>query len=175
MNSINYNLSWGRKVVLLHDYFPAHVLRDLDSMITTGAWESYPQAHRTSMPGTSGITHMYLNTDSRVQVSAWAGKELELASWQLWRDSEGLTYSKHTDLGLFKPPEYHIQIYLGSGDTSMGTRFYNSMFTSKPTIELSYTRNAGYFVSRPQFIYHSVSPVPEAQCRLSLIARYKHA
>ena len=175
MNSINYNLSWNRKVVLLHDYFPAHVLGDLDSMIATNAWTSYPQTHRTAMPGTSGITEIYLNTDTRAHVSAWAGRELELASWQLWRDNEGLTYSKHTDLGLFKTPEYHIQIYLGYGNVAMGTCFYNSIFSRKPQIQLSYTRNAGYFMSRPQFIYHSVAPVPQNQCRLSVIARFRNA
>lgn len=175
MNSINYNLSWNRKVVLLHDYFPHHVLEDLDAMTATGTWESYPQAHRNSMVSCAGVADLYLNTETRAHASAWAGQRLELASWQLWRDLEGMTYSKHTDLGLFKPPEYHIQIYLGLGLASMGTRFYNNMFTSKPTIELSYTRNAGYFVSRPQFIYHSVAPVPQNQCRLSVIARYRRA
>ena len=175
MNLINYNISWHRKVVLIHDYFPHHVLADLDAMIATDAWETYPQAHRTAMPGISGITHTYLNTLTRSHASTWAGAQLELSSWQLWQDREGMTYSKHTDLGLFAAPEYHIQIYLGQGDTSMGTCFYNNMFTRTPTIELSYTRNAGYFMSRPQLIYHSVAPVPQAQCRLSVIARYKHA
>ena len=175
MNSINYNLSWHRKVVLLHDYFPSYVLEDLDSMTATRAWQSYPQAHRSSMLSCAGVTDQYLNTETRAHVSTWAGRQLALSSWQLWRDTEGMAYSKHTDLGLFAAPEYHIQIYLGHGDTAMGTRFYNNMFTSKPTIELSYTRNAGYFMSRPQFIYHSVAPVPEHQCRLSVIARYKHA
>ena len=173
MNSINYNLSWNRKVVLLHDYFPAHVLRDLDLMIATDTWQSYPQAHRRSMLSRPGETDIYLNTETRAHVSAWAGRELALSSWQLWQDREGMTYNKHTDLGLFAAPEYHIQIYLGSGAWGMGTRFYNNMFTRRPTIELSYTRNAGYFMSRPQFIYHSVAPVPRNQCRLSVIARYK--
>jgi hypothetical protein len=175
MNSINYNLSWNRKVVLLHDYFPAHVLRDLDLMIATDTWQSYPQAHRTSMPGTSGITEIYLNTETRAHVSAWAGQELELASWQLWRDSEGLSYTRHTDAGKFAPKEYHIQSYLGHGDTAMGTRFYHSVFNIKPTIELAYTRNAGYFMSRPQNILHSVAPVESNQLRLSIIARYRPA
>jgi hypothetical protein len=175
MNLINYNLSWHRKVVFIHDYFPAHVLEDLDAMIATDSWKTYPQAHRNSMISCAGVTDQYLSTVTRDHVSVWAGKQLQLASWQLWRDMEGMTYSKHTDRGLFAAPEYHIQIYLGSGDTSMGTRFYNNMFNIKPTIQLSYTRNAGYFVSRPQLIYHSVAPVPRAQCRLSLIARYKHA
>jgi hypothetical protein len=175
VNSINYNLSWHRKVVLLHDYFPTSILQALDHKIDSAIWQDYPQAHRQSAVPPRGITHEYLSTVTRDHVSAWAGKQLELASWQLWRDTEGLTYNKHTDLGLFAEPEYHIQIYLGSGDTSMGTRFYNNMFSIKPTIELSYTRNAGYFISRPQLIYHSVAPVPRAQCRLSLIARYKHA
>lgn len=175
VNSINYNLSWRRKVVFIHDYFPHHVLRDLDVMIATNAWKSYPQAHRSSMPSCTGVADAYLNTETRAHVSAWAGRELELASWQLWRNTEGLTYSKHTDLGLFAQPEYHIQIYLGSGDITMGTRFYNNMFTRKPTIELSYTRNAGYFVSRPQNILHSVAPVASNQLRLSIIARYRPA
>jgi hypothetical protein len=175
MNSINYNLSWRRKVVLLHDYFPHHVLADLDAMIITSAWKTYPQAHRNSMLSCPGVTDVYLNTETRAHASAWAGRELELASWQLWRDTEGMTYNKHTDLGLFAAPEYHIQVYLGTGDISMGTCFYNNMFTRTPTIQLSYTRNAGYFMSRPQLIYHSVAPVPRAQCRLSVIARYKHA
>ena len=172
MNSINYNLSWGRKVVLLHDYFPHHVLEDLDLMTTTSAWGSYAQAHRSVMSGCAGVTDTYLNTVARSHVSAWAGRELVLTSWQLWRDTEGLTYRWHTDARKFKPKEYHMQIYLGHGDAGMGTRFHHSIFTPKPTIELSYTRNAGYFMSRPQNILHSVAPVPPNQCRLSVIARY---
>ena len=175
MNLINYNLSWGRKVVLIHDYFPTNILQALDSEIDSAAWQDYPQAHRQSAVPPRGDTHEYLSTVTQDHVSTWAGHQLELSSWQLWRDTEGMTYSKHTDLGLFKAPEYHIQIYLGVGDTAMGTRFYNNMFTRKPTIELSYTRNAGYFMSRPQFIYHSVAPVPRDQRRLSVIARYRRA
>ena len=175
MNSINYNLSWHRKVVFIHNYFPSYVLEALDSEIDSAVWQDYPQAHRQSAVPPRGDTHEYLSTVTRAHVSTWAGQQLELASWQLWRDTEGMTYSKHTDLGLFAAPEYHIQIYLGSGLASMGTRFYNNMFTHKPTIELSYTRNAGYFMSRPQLIYHSVAPVPRAQCRLSVIARYRRA
>jgi hypothetical protein len=175
MNSINYNLSWNRKVVLLHDYFPAHVLRDLDLMIATDTWESYPQAHRTSIPGCLGPTHNYLTSETQAHASTWAGRELKLLSWMLWKDTEGLTYTRHTDARKFADKEYHIQIYLGYGDKTMGTRFHHSIFTFKPTIELSYTRNAGYFMSRPQTILHSVAPVPQNQCRLSVIARYRPA
>jgi hypothetical protein len=175
MNSINYNLSWGRKVVLLHDYFPLHVLHDLDSMIATDTWQAHPQPHRQCMSSQLGDTALHLLNHTGHHVSEWVGRALKLSSWQLWRDTEGLTYNKHTDLGLFRPAEYHMQIYLGSGCETMGTRFYNNMFTRTPTIQLSYTRNAGYFMARPQLIYHSVAPVPKNQCRLSVIARYRNA
>jgi len=175
MNLINYNLSWGRKVVLIHDYFPLHVLQDLDAMITTDTWQAHPQPHRQCMSSRPGDTHLHLLNHTGAHVSTWVGRALVLSSWQLWRDTEGLTYARHTDARTFKPAEYHIQIYLGMGNAHMGTRFYNSMFTRKPTIQLSYTRNAGYFMSRPQNILHSVAPVPPGQCRLSVIARYTHA
>ena len=171
MNTTFYNLSFGRQLVLIHDYFPHDVYSELLKLTTTTVWENSKQANRQS----SEITNQFVKNVAVTHIEMWTGKPQKFLFCCLWKDTEGLEYPRHTDKGLFSKRHNHIQIYLNEGESinGMGTRFHHSIFHRKPTLELSYTGNAGYFINRSQTVFHSVAPVPKNKVRYSLYARFE--
>lgn len=173
MNSIFYNLSFNRKVVLLHDYFPEIIQTELSDLIKTKNWIPTKKIGRKTTDIENTLTKTYLQDIATVHAEIWTGMKHQLLECYMWKDSEGLSYKQHTDVGIFKKWENHLQIYINDSepDVTMGTKFHHSIFHRKPTIELSYTNNAGYFINNSQTIFHSVSPVPCGKIRYSVFAR----
>jgi hypothetical protein len=175
MNTIFYNLSFNRKVVLLNNYFPDPIYSRLLSLIKTVKWQDSIQPHRQVYGSNDKIINSYIEQHTLEHAEKWAGAPQRLVFCTLWKDTEGLTYKQHTDKGIFSKWRNHIQIYLNDGETieGMGTRFHQSVLHRKPTIELGYTGNSGYFINHGQTIYHSVSPVPKDKIRHSLYASFE--
>jgi hypothetical protein len=173
MNSIYYNLSFNRRVVLLHDYFPSDVYNELLSLIKTKHWIDTEKPNRRTTNLENSITQFYFQTVTTKHAELWTGKKHRLLDCYMWKDSAGLAYKQHTDVGIFRKWENHLQIYINEGepDMTMGTKFHHSIFHRRPTVELSYTDNAGYFISTSQSVFHSVSKVPEGKTRYSVYAR----
>jgi hypothetical protein len=174
MNYIFYNLSFGRRVVLLNDYFPEPVYTELRNLIKFKKWIATSKPNRQTADLENTLTKCYLENFTVHHACDWTGKTHKLIDCYLWRDTAGLAYKQHTDVGIFKQWENHLQIYINEDepDMSMGTKFHHSIFHRKPTVELSYTNNAGYFIKNSQTIFHSVDPVPADKIRYSLYARF---
>jgi hypothetical protein len=174
MNAIYYNLAWGRRVVFLHDYFPAPIYKQLLALTSTSTWIDSEQPNRQICTVDNDSIIRFLNNQTLADIASWSSERHQLLSCSLWKDSAGLEYKQHTDKGRFKPWETHLQIYINSGESlaGLGTRFHHTVFHRRPTIELNYTGNAGYFIKRSQSVYHSVAPVPEGQLRYSLYAKF---
>jgi hypothetical protein len=173
MNSIYYNLSFNRRVVLLNDYFPDTICNELLSLIKTKNWIPTEKFGRQTTDLENTLTQSYFQTVTTKHAELWTGKKHKLLDCYMWKDSAGLSYKQHTDVGIFKKWENHLQIYINEGepDIDMGTKFHHSVFHRKPTIELSYTNNAGYFINTSQSVFHSVSKVPNGKIRYSVYAR----
>lgn len=174
MNCIFYNLSFGRRVVVLNDYFPDPACTELRNLIKCKTWGATSKPNRQTADLENTFTKSYLENFTVDHAYSWTGKKHKLIDCYMWKDTEGLSYKQHTDVGIFKQWENHLQIYINADepDITMGTRFHHSMFHRKPTLELSYTNNTGYFIKNSQTIFHSVSPVPHGKIRYSLYARF---
>ena len=172
-STVYYNLSFNRRVVLINDYFPVDVSTELLSLIKTKTWIMSNKSDRQTTDLDSTLTKSYLETVTPNHAEVWTGQKHKLLDCYMWKDSAGLYYKQHTDVGLFKKWENHLQIYISENDPDMrmGTKFHQSILHRKPTVELSYTHNAGYFINNSQTIFHSVSIVPNDKIRYSVYAR----
>jgi hypothetical protein len=175
MNLIFYNLLFNRKIVFIHDYFPQEIQTELFDLIKTAHWVDCGRPGRQSTDIKSAKVKSYLQDVTIEHAKSWTGDSHKLIDCYLWKDTEGLAFRQHTDTGMFKKWENHLQIYItqGPSDTKLGTRFHNSIFNRKPSVELSYANNSGYFIKNSQTILHSVGAVPKGKVRYSLCARYE--
>ena len=144
------------------------------NLIKFKTWIATSKPNRQTADLENTLTKSYLENFTVDHAYDWTEKKHKLIDCYLWKDIAGLAYKQHTDVGIFKQWENHLQIYINEDepDMSMGTKFHHSIFHRKPTVELSYTNNAGYFIKNSQTIFHSVDPVPADKIRYSLYARF---
>lgn len=98
------------------------------------------------------------------QIRELTNKEINAACTRVWADYPGYTISRHLDNDAVY---ITLQVYLNTGDESLGTRFANNM-TAPYEHTIPYRPNFGYLMVNTDYNYHGiVGRVPDNFIRLS--------
>ena len=168
LHRLMFNRSWAT----FDNFFPKHILDELVYIVNTHELGDHDQKFRNSILNV-GSEEVYTFFKKQVpeRILAWTGQSVTLIDWCFWVDTEGLEYTAHTDIGMFKCHEHHVQVYLNDGDDGLGTRIHN--WLRQPVGQAAYGVNKGIYLNTAHSILHSVSQVPKDTTRKSVRARYK--
>jgi len=173
MDNVKINKLWfNRSYVTFDNFFPVDIVTEIEKEIKSNIWHDHgTQAHRQTLNTHNIKIHAYLcNTVPNI-IHTWCNERVVLKDWGFWRDREHLYYDIHTDWGMFKTHEYHLQVYLNNMDQNLGTCIH-SWLTRQCIDRAVYKANSGIFLNTAQTILHSVNKVLQNQERISIQARY---
>ena len=139
-----------------------------DQWSTVAGQENLPR-HKITWENDSVIEELHIVCESVTQqLSVRFNRKLKFNGLQIWRDTPGYYFGKHTDHAKI---DTSLQLYLFESDPCCGTTF----FVNGTRFTIGFFNNIGYVCTSHQVPHETTTPVPPGVTRYSLYAHWCRA